>query len=148
LTKEEGYETDFKSVMKSIRSQHFKNQREEELVATVESVGNKLRAENKRQQSSGVDLTADVLGVVPYSSVTQAGGYLPALKVELAYRGYVAEEIMERTINPLLKMLKADEMERVKDMTYATEDDKKHAVKLAGKNFRQQSDRSEAKFVV
>jgi hypothetical protein len=147
LKKEEAYAADFKMVMQSIRSQHFNRKREEELIATVEKVGNKLRAENKRQQSSGVDHTADVLGVIPYSSVTAKGGFLEALRVELAYRGYDAEEMMDMTISPLQKRLKADELERVKDMTYASEDERKHAVKLAAKSFRQLSCTSEAVFV-
>lgn len=72
----------FEEVMKAIRNEHNKNEREEGLISQVNDTGLTLRPELARQKTSGVDWMVHLVGLIP-RVVLVKGRTKNAIKLEL-----------------------------------------------------------------
>eukprot|EP00957_Ditylum_brightwellii_P068785 5221358-Ditylum_brightwellii.AAC.1 len=90
LSKRPDYKHSYDEVYALLWSNHYKEERHEQVLERVERLGNVARKENKRQLKAGVNCTAAIVGLVPYSSVIKGkkgNGHLEDVKLELTHRG-------------------------------------------------------------
>jgi hypothetical protein len=73
------------AITSSIRSNHYKKERVDQLKQVATNKGNVNKKENQLQQKTGVDRTLDMLGFIAYGKMKKATHH-EALKVELVHR--------------------------------------------------------------
>lgn len=131
-------ESDLAIVVHWSTTGHCTQAREEEPVDHTNEVGNQERAQNQWQQIKGADQTVATARLIVHSCVTQTNGHLPDLKIELVERGFEEEAITGGII--ALKLLSKDhKTKRVEELECTTEEERKVAVKLLKKAFKQMS---------
>lgn len=138
------YDGAITEIVKSLKTHHYKQVRENDLIERLNNVGNKTRKENVRQKTKGVSKTATMMGLIPYSQVTLKNNGLSDLKLELIERG-LDEAATLNKITELKEALKTHELQRVKEAEYEGDTDEEiaekraTAEKLADKYFKQLS---------
>ena len=76
----EKYKEQLESILSNMNEDHYKKEQVGKLKERVQAAGDSNRKTNKIQQSEGVDRTAKVMGLIPYSKLKRKGGHESALK--------------------------------------------------------------------
>jgi hypothetical protein len=99
----------------TIRANHYKNARVQQLKQVATNRGGINKRDNERQQKSGVDWTLPELGFIPHGKVTKATHHV-ALTKEIVHRGLcTAEEAKLINFRDQKKQLKAHEIIRLRN---------------------------------
>ena len=101
------------SIRRKIHQDHFKADRVGKLKDNVHNKKSSNKKLNATQKSSGVDQTAEMLGLIPYSSINKNKGHTMPLKEELIFRGVEFDEEKVGFME-LKKLLINHELERMK----------------------------------
>jgi hypothetical protein len=110
------------AIAKSMREDHFKQERLLKMKTAALRKVNKNKTENALQQKTGVDRTHTSQGLFPYGKLVKRL-HFDALKVELLFRGCCSEEeINDLTITQRKNRLKELEIERLEDFDAAAKD--------------------------
>ena len=111
---EDKYKDTLSFIRKNIHQDHFKGERIGKLKASVHRSKESNKKLNAIQKQTGVDHTATVMGLIPYSSVNKNKGHEQALKEELLFRG-VSFDVEKTGFMQLKKLLVDHEAARSKD---------------------------------
>lgn len=138
----DNYNELFNEILEKLKNEHYKNQREKELIDRVNATGLVLRKENERQQRTVVDRTNAILKQTPYSLVKKGNPksndrkktHVHDVRDELTARGCPVDQIEAFLLNDwsgMKKWLRKHEKDRVRDTPAA--------VRNADKAFKPQS---------
>ena len=94
------------------------------IVLKVVIINGSYKKLNVIQNSSGVDLTLEALGLIAYSSINKSKGHMMPFKEKLAFRGIVFDE-EQFSFMDIKKLLAQHEVERVKESGFDTDTAKK-----------------------
>jgi hypothetical protein len=112
-------------IARTMRQDHFKQERVDKLQQTALNKLHKNKKENQLQKKTGVDRTHTMEGLFPYGKLVQAL-HFNALKEELLFRGCTEEAIDKMKVTDRKNKLKELETDRLKD---ATQEEKTAATK-------------------
>ena len=149
---EEAYKAEFDEAEKLLQGGHYRNERIQGIIDDIMDSADRNKADNVRQKTTGVDLTAENLNVIQYTWLLKKE-HTDFLKAELKARGFVAwkhpknhpkktKKGKDLTFMELRNELKALEKNRVQEET----PDDVNLVKGAEKGFFQH-EKNELDFV-
>jgi hypothetical protein len=108
------YKDRVQDIARTMRQDHFKQERVEKLQQTALAKLHKNKKENQLQKKTGVDRTHAMEGLFPYGKIVQAL-HFNALKEELLFRGCIEDEVDKMKVTDRKNKLKELEIKRVAD---------------------------------
>ena len=131
------YNEQVNAIVTSMRTEHFKQERVEQLIATAINKGSINKKDNALQKRRGVDTTLVMMGLIPYGKLTKRNGHHEDLMTELLFRGCNEDEVKSMGITARKTKLRELELQRVvSDETGDNDETKKKNEATAQKAFK------------